>query len=77
MRCDNCGREGALERRVTRTYGEDADLLVIENVPVVTCPSCGESYMTAATLHHLEDLRDRGRGVAVARPVGVVQFDMA
>jgi hypothetical protein len=50
---------------------------VIENVPVVTCPTCGASYMTAATLHHLEDLRDRGRGVAVARPVGVVQFDVA
>jgi hypothetical protein len=50
---------------------------VIENVPVVTCPSCGESYMTAATLHHLEDLRDRGRSIAVARSVGVVQFDMA
>jgi YgiT-type zinc finger domain-containing protein len=77
MRCDNCGREGARERRVTRTYGEHADLLVIENVPVVTCPTCGASYMTAATLHHLEDLRDRGRGVAVARPVGVVQFDVA
>jgi YgiT-type zinc finger domain-containing protein len=75
MRCDNCGSEGARERRVIRTYGEDADLLVIENVPVVTCPSCSESYMTAATVRHLEDLRDRGQGVAVARPVGVVQFD--
>lgn len=60
---------------MTRTYGADADLLVIENVPLVTCSSCGESYLTAATLHHLEDLRDRGRSVAVARPVGVVQFD--
>jgi hypothetical protein len=33
--------------------------------------------MTAATLHHLEGLGDRGRGGAVARLVGVVQLDMA
>jgi YgiT-type zinc finger domain-containing protein len=77
MRCDNCGREGAREQRVTRTCGEDSELLVIEQVPIVTCPSCGESYMSAATLRHLEDLQDRGRRVAVARPVGVVQFDTA
>lgn len=77
MRCDNCGSDQARERRVTRTYGADADLLVIENVPIVTCPSCGESYMTSATMRHLDDLRERGQSVAVARSVGVVEFDTA
>ena len=27
------------------------DLLVIESIPVVSCPNCGENYLTAETLH--------------------------
>ena len=54
MTCDNCGKEGARIRRVTRSYGKGDDLLVIENIPVISCPHCGESYMTAETLHEIE-----------------------
>lgn len=32
---------------ITHSYGRGAALLVIENVPVVVCPDCGESYVTA------------------------------
>ena len=38
MVCDVCGQEGARLRRVTRSYGKGATILVIENVPVVSCP---------------------------------------
>lgn len=77
MRCDSCGGEGARVRRVTRTYGEGADLLVIENVPVVYCSGCGESYMTAETMREIERLRANRRGLAEDRQVGFVRFDAA
>jgi YgiT-type zinc finger domain-containing protein len=51
MVCDICGKKGARIRRVTRSYGKGDNLLVIENVPVVSCPNCGETYITAETLH--------------------------
>lgn len=51
MICDICGSKNALVRKVARTYGKGRKLLVIENVPVVTCSSCGESYLTADALH--------------------------
>jgi YgiT-type zinc finger domain-containing protein len=54
MTCDICGREGARVRHVARSYGKGTILLVIENVPVVSCPHCGESYLTAETLHEIE-----------------------
>ncbi len=44
-------------RRVSRSYGKGEDLLVIENVPVVSCPNCGEGYMTAETLHEIERIK--------------------
>jgi YgiT-type zinc finger domain-containing protein len=74
VRCDNCGKPGARVRRVTRTYGKGNSLLIIENVPVVTCPHCGESYLTAQTMHELERLKRERRARAVERPVGVLSF---
>lgn len=72
--CDICGIEGARIRRITRTYGKSEDLLVIENIPLVSCPHCGESYFTAATLHEIERIKLNRRSIAVERPVKVASF---
>jgi len=72
--CDNCGKEGARERRVTRTYGRGRILLVIERVPVISCPHCGESYVTADTLHELERIKQHRKDLAATRQVAVAHF---
>lgn len=74
MICDICGREGVRVRRVARSYGKGENLLVIENVPVVSCPHCGESYLTAETLHEIERIKLHRRSFAVERPVAVADF---
>lgn len=74
MMCDICGKEGARIRRVTRSYGKANNLLVIENVPVVSCPHCGESYLTAETLHEIERIKLHRQNFAVKRPVAVAEF---
>ena len=72
--CDICGREGAQVRRVTRSYGKGKHLLVIENVPIVSCPHCGESYITAETMHEIERIKLHRKSFAVERPVSVAEF---
>lgn len=72
--CGMCGKEGARVRRVTRSYGKGEDLLVIQNVPVVSCPHCGESYLTAEALHEIERIKANRRGLAAKRPVAVADF---
>ena len=74
MICDICGKEGARIRRVSRSYGKGENLLVIEHVPVVSCPHCGESYLTADTLHELERIKRDRQSYAVERPVAVAEF---
>ena len=74
MMCDICGNEGVRIRRIARTYGKGEDLLVIENIPVVSCPHCGESYLTAATLHEIERIKLNRKSLAVERPVEVASF---
>jgi len=74
MVCDICGREGIRIRRVAKTYGKGKDLFVIENIPVVSCSHCGESYLTADTLHEIERLKLHRKSLAVERPVAVASF---
>lgn len=73
--CDICGRPGARLRHVSRSYGKGRSLLVVENVPVTSCPHCGESYLSAETAHELDRIRENARKYAVKREVSVAKFD--
>lgn len=74
MICDNCGKKGARIRYISRSYGKGSDLLVIENIPLVTCPHCGESYFTAETLHEIERIKLHRASFAHERSVAVANF---
>jgi len=72
--CDICGQKNARVRHVTRSYGKGKNLLVIENIPVISCSHCGESYLTAETLHEIEQIRNHQQDFAKERPVHVAAF---
>ena len=74
MICDICGHEGARIRNVTRSYGKGDNILVIENVPVITCSHCGESYLTADTLHTIEKIKQHKSNIAQKRSIPVAVF---
>jgi YgiT-type zinc finger domain-containing protein len=72
--CENCGKPGARIRRVAETFGKSTDLLLIENIPLVACPNCGERYFTADTLHEIERIKLHRKHFAQARPILVAKF---
>jgi YgiT-type zinc finger domain-containing protein len=72
--CDVCGKRGAQIRRVSRSYGKGANLFVVENVPIVSCPHCGESYLTAETLHEIERIKLHRKAFAQERCIAVATF---
>lgn len=74
MKCDICGNEGIQLRKVSRTYGKGKNLFIIENIPVMSCPHCGESYLEANTLHEIERIKFHKRSFAVKREVPVAKF---
>jgi YgiT-type zinc finger domain-containing protein len=74
MICDNCGKKGARVRHVSKSYGKGDNLLVIENVPIISCPHCGESYLTAETLHEIERIKLHRKSFAAKRSVSVATF---
>ena len=64
-------------KHVTRSFGKGSALLVIEAIPMWSCPSCGESYFTAQTMHEIERIKALRKSVAVSRPVPVAAFEEA
>lgn len=74
MICDICGKDGASIRRVTETFGKGKKLLVIENIPMVKCPHCRDSYFDAETLHEIERIKQHRKDFAVQRSVEVASF---
>jgi YgiT-type zinc finger domain-containing protein len=72
--CEICGKPGARIRHISRSYGQGDNLLVIENVPVVSCPNCGESYLTAETLYEIERIKLHRQAMAEERSVPVAVF---
>ena len=41
------------------------------------CPGCGESYVTAQTMHEIERIKALRKSVARSRPVSVAAFEKA
>ena len=65
MICDLCGSQKAKILYISRSYGSNEDLFVIENIPLISCPECGESYFTAQTLHQIETIKKHKNSLAV------------
>ncbi len=74
IRCDYCGKSGARINHVSRSYGKDADLLVIEDIPVTICPHCKETYMTAETMHEIERIKLHRKSISKKRQISVAAF---
>jgi YgiT-type zinc finger domain-containing protein len=74
MRCDICGKNSAKVRRLMQTVGKGNSSFLVRNVPVVSCSSCGESYLTAETLRELERMRLHWRELTKQEKVLVATF---
>jgi YgiT-type zinc finger domain-containing protein len=74
MICDICGKDRARPRKVSEAYGKGKDLLIIENIPMISCPNCGESYFSADTLHEVERIKLHRKSFAKKRPVEVAIY---
>ena len=75
--CAYCGSPSVQIKHVTRSFGKASSLLVIEAIPMWFCPSCGESYFSAQTLHEVERIKALRNSVAIRRQVPVAAFQTA
>jgi len=72
--CDICGAAAARVVRRPQVLGRGARLTLVENVPVMSCQQCGETYLTAETMHELDRIRLNRNRLTVPRQVAVAKF---
>jgi YgiT-type zinc finger domain-containing protein len=73
-KCAHCASKNLEIKRVTRTFGQGADLLVIESIPMWSCGNCGETYFTAQTMHEIERIKSLRKSISKKRSVSVAAF---
>jgi len=77
MNCEICGSEDAHLRYVNESYGAGENMLVIEKIPMVSCPNCRESYFKATTLHEIDRIKKLQGAIAEKRIVNVASYTIA
>ncbi|MBU1299850.1 MAG: YgiT-type zinc finger protein [Bacteroidetes bacterium] len=50
------------------------NLIIIENIPLINCTHCGESYFIADTLYEIERIKLHRKSIAKQRKVSVANF---
>ena len=75
--CTYCGSSWVQVKHATRCFGKASALLVIEAIPMFSCPDCGESYFSAQTLHEIERIKALRKSVAISRSIPVASFQQA
>ncbi|MEO8072022.1 MAG: YgiT-type zinc finger protein [Acidobacteriota bacterium] len=50
MICDVCGKNEAKIIHVSKSYGKGENLLIVENVPVISCLCCGVKLIDGKNL---------------------------
>ncbi len=72
--CDICGVEAARTVKRPQVLGRGAKMILVDNVPVIACRNCGESYMTSETMHRLDGIRSKQKAKPTARKIAVTEF---
>jgi len=74
MICEICGKDTAIIKKVTKSFGRGATLVLIEDIPVISCGSCHESYVTAETAREIDRIRKNRATEGKPREVTVALF---
>jgi len=77
MICEICGKKTASIKKVTKSFGRGHSLVVIEDIPVLSCSNCHESYITADTAREIDRIRKNRVTVGKAKRVLVASFEMS
>jgi YgiT-type zinc finger domain-containing protein len=72
--CSFCGEQTA--RRVIKphVFGRGAKMLVVEDIPTMTCSNCGQIYLTGDVLKMLEEILKNRSKYVTQRTVNVAEF---
>lgn len=72
--CSLCGQQKA--HRVTRPQfvGKGKDLVIVENVPMISCRNCGHDYFSIEVTRKLDRIRAKPHEATVQKSFAVTEL---
>lgn len=71
MKCEYCEGD-TTPRKVTKQHWHKGKLYIVENVDAELCRECGERYLHATTLDHIDNLIESDHPVKEVLSIEVV-----
>lgn len=72
--CAFCGTAGVRTVYKTKLFGKGEQALIIEDLPLRQCPTCGESYYDPETSRLIDDILAHPEKHTVKRQVSVASL---
>lgn len=74
INCDLCGQLTAREIRRTKPIGKGEKIVIIENVPMISCRNCGHDYFSIEVARVLDDIRTNPHVQTARKTYAVFEF---
>lgn len=75
MICHQCNRDNTKICNRDRVYRQGTEILIVEQVPSISCQECGQVFYDADTLVHLQHIKDNKEKLASDRNVKIISFN--
>lgn len=72
--CSFCGEQTARKVIKSHVFGRGAKMLIVEDIPTMTCSNCGQTYLTGDILKMLEEILKNQPKYVTQRTVNVAEF---
>ncbi len=72
--CSFCGEQTARRVSKSHAFGRGAKMLVVEDIPTMSCSNCGQTYLTGDVLKMLEEILKNQAKYVTQRTVNVAEF---
>ena len=74
MNCQLCNQKTALVAHIDKVFGRGEKKILIENIPVIHCSNCRESYLTDTTMRQLDEIRLNHDTLSIPITLGVAKI---
>jgi YgiT-type zinc finger domain-containing protein len=72
--CDICGPPAARVVKRTKVFGKGRKMIVIENIPFISCQNCGQTYITREGMLALDEIRTHSETMTVPKEVAYAKI---
>lgn len=72
--CQLCNQKSAIVAHIDKVFGKGEKKVLIENIPVVHCSNCRESFLTDVTMRQLDEIRLNSKTLSTPATLGIAKI---